>query len=151
MDQYTRSSGHRNAQHYPLPPARRRNGNGNGHRPSLAGTSVSGRNLAHARRTASERAALAVALLRGEVHLVQPTLKQACLLAGVSPPYAAAVARLSDDARELLLAGKIRLADVSNGNGLVREFAAASPAEKIALTRIFGADRIFDQVIEPAL
>jgi hypothetical protein len=55
-------------------------------RNKTASQRLRGRNLAHASRGARERAALAVAWMRGDLEIVTPTAKQASVLFQVSIP-----------------------------------------------------------------
>lgn len=66
---------------------------------------VTGRNLAHARRTPIERALLAADLASGRAVLVEPTMRQIVLLTGASPSYAAAAAALDEGERRSVLRG----------------------------------------------
>ena len=47
-------------------------------------STITGRNVAHGRRTPSQRAAIAAELVSGEIVFIKPTLKQAAALFGVS-------------------------------------------------------------------
>jgi hypothetical protein len=66
---------------------------------------ITGRDLAHRQRSASQRAAIAAALVAGEVVLSHPTLKQAARLAHASVPYTRAALRASPAARARLGSG----------------------------------------------
>ena len=66
---------------------------------------VSGRHLAHTRRSAVQRALLAADIAAGRTIMTGPTLRQAILLTGASPTYAAAAAKLNASERRSVANG----------------------------------------------
>jgi hypothetical protein len=82
---------------------------GNGHsRPPKA---ITGRNLAHGRRTKTERAFLALDIARGDAVVVKPTLTQAAKLVGVNYDYAFKASRMTAADRLAVEAGQHAIYD----------------------------------------
>jgi hypothetical protein len=65
---------------------------------------ITGRNLAHGRRTASQRAAIAAELRLGERVIVKPAEKQCAALVKVSVPYLRLAAALEPELRRQVTA-----------------------------------------------
>jgi hypothetical protein len=101
--------------------------------------SITGRSLAHARRTASQRAAVAAALHLGELSLMHPTEVQCAALCKVSAPWLRHAARLDPDLRQRVIAGEIPLTE-----------ALAQPTAEALMAAIkhFGCERAFDLLTE---
>jgi hypothetical protein len=74
---------------------------------------VTGQNLAHVKRTATERALLAADIADGSVVVAKLTLWQAIALTGASPTYAAAAVKLDAGERRAVRDGW-RPADSAN-------------------------------------
>jgi hypothetical protein len=70
---------------------------------------VTGRNIAHARRSAVARAFLAADLHVGRVHVVRPTLIQAAALTKVSVPYIQMALKANESQRRLIEVGAMAL------------------------------------------
>jgi hypothetical protein len=115
---------------------------------------VTGRNLAHAKRSVLECAFIGADLHLDHGGLVSPTVKQAAYLAGVCVPYVRAAIVLADDraAREAVLAGEINLFDAVRANtaeSLVAHFRRSSVEEWRACAREIGPALIWDQMLAP--
>ncbi len=119
---------------------------------------ITGRYLAHNHLPARRRALLAGDLATGKVHLVNPTISQAALLARVSIPYAAAGRTVTysrphlrgpveNGERSLLEAADRK---PSAGELLAKAWSLATPAERIAFIRLTGPDAVFDVAVEAA-
>ena len=78
---------------------------GNGHVRKAPAKVVTGRNVAHARRTKTERAFLALDIARGDVVVVCPTMTQACKLVGVNLTYVHKAARMTAAERHVVETG----------------------------------------------
>ena len=96
---------------------------------------VSGQFLARNRLNARDRARLAAGIIGGEVTIQDLTVRQTARLCRVSEPYVAAVRRPPPSACDLL----------------VRDWNAATGAERIEFARRIGVDRIFDGAIAPVI
>jgi hypothetical protein len=70
---------------------------------------VTGRNLAHAARSASQRAVLAAELVEGAAVLTKPTVRQAVRLCKVCQPYVNAALQATPAERELVVSGLRKL------------------------------------------
>ena len=116
-------------------------------------SSVTGRNVAHGRRTAVERAFLAADLHLGRVNLVKPTVKQVAAMLTVSQAYVAAAKAVAHDerGRDAVLAGRVPLLVASWSESLAERYLRASPAERVNLTQTAGVDAIWDDLIVPSL
>jgi len=118
-----------------------------------ATSTITGRNLAHARRTAVERALAAADLHVGRLSLVEPTVIQAAALARVSVGYAhAAIAIVNDaKARAAVIRGRIPLlvASWSGSESLANHFLRSSRQERAALSETVGLDAIWDECVVP--
>jgi hypothetical protein len=108
---------------------------------------ISGRNLAHGRRTAGQRAVLAADLVQGLARLEQPTLKQVAMLAGVSVPYVQAALRLSPEKRERIAAGRGSLCDAVRENDLLNSYRVATIKAKLGFSRAGGLTTLGDHTI----
>jgi hypothetical protein len=73
--------------------------------PAATPRQITGRNLAHTRRTPVERALLAADLASGRAVLVEPTMRQIVALTGASPSYAMAAASLDEGERRSVSRG----------------------------------------------
>lgn len=123
------------------------NGNGGGDPPHT----VTGRNLAHARRNANQKGAIAAQMVKGEVVLTKPTMIQAAHDAGANMPYVQLALKLSPESRARVAAGEITIAQALAANGLLEAWLEATPEVRAALGNAVGIDVIWDQVISPAL
>jgi hypothetical protein len=114
---------------------------------------VTGRNVAHARRCALERAFLAADLHLGRISLVTPTIKQAATMLMVSQAYVTAAKAIAYDekARNAVISGRVPLLVAAWSESLSDHYLRASPAERVNLTQTAGVDHLFDELIVPAL
>jgi hypothetical protein len=112
---------------------------------------LTGRNLAYSNRTASQRAALAAALVAGDAWLVRPTVKQAAALTGVSAVYVHAALKLRATTRDRVAAGELDLSDAARANGLAAAYLDASSDERIAFAKAVGVAELWDDTIVPAM
>jgi hypothetical protein len=94
-------------------------------------TAITGRAVAHGKRTARQRAILAADLVSGRVILTPWTITQATVVCGVSYPLIAAA--------------------LGRGETLAQHFARCSEAELLAAAREIGVDRVWDEMIAPTL
>jgi hypothetical protein len=124
---------------------RLRNGNGH-HSPT-----VTGRNLAHSHRTASQRAALAAQLVLEEVEQIKPTMIQAAAVTRVNIPYVQFALRLTPATRERVAKGELTIAEAAKANGLLAAWEAATLADKAALGSAVGVNEIWDRAIQPSI
>ena len=129
-----------------------RNGNGNGkggghHSPTL----ITGRDLAHSHRTASQRGALAAQLVLEELQRVEPTAIQAAADTGANMAYVQIALRLTPATRARVAAGEFTIAEAAKANGLLGAWITSTPAEKAALGAAVGVDAVWDNVIQPTL
>ena len=113
-----------------------------------------GRNLAHGRRSPSQRAAVAAQLVLGELQLTNPTITQSAGLLDVCVPYVRKA--LSVNAADLaaLAAGEITITQLMQpplSVLFVRTWDAASPRERIEFARCIGPEHLFDNAVAPAL
>ena len=112
-----------------------------------------GRNVAHAHRTAAQRALLAADLFDGKAGIIKPTQRQVAAVAGVSVPSVQKARRVNGNglARERIRLGASlnEVVPAGNGNGLAKAWRKASSAERAALGRIVGIDAIWDRAIAP--
>ena len=83
--------------------------------PDTTTPTISGRNLAHSKRSVPERAFIGADLHRNRVELVSPTMKQCARLAGVCIPYVTAAIDIIDDpdARDAVLRGDLNILDAA--------------------------------------
>ena len=116
-------------------------------------TLISGRNIAHTPRTASQRAAVAAMLVRGEAELIDPTVTHAAALLRVSVPYVYAALGATADERVDLALGKATVSEVapSPAAALCREWRRAAPHDLVEFVRRVGVDEVFDNGITPAI
>ena len=127
--------------------SRNGNGGGNGHGP----VQLTGRNFAHAHRTASQKAAVAAQQVLGLVERIKPTIIQAAADVGVSVPYVQLALKLKPETLQRVADGEISLLDAVKANGLLAAWLANTPEEQAALGAIVGVDKIWDGVIAPSL
>ena len=104
---------------------------------------VTGRNLAHKRRTPAQRALLAASIANGETVVIRPTMRQALAMTGANSAYANAALKLDPAERRA----------VANGwRPLIPNRPAArqgiSDAELRRVARAVGADRLLDAAVE---
>jgi hypothetical protein len=100
---------------------------------------ITGRNVAHAHRTARERAALAAGLVSGcfiltpwtITQLTPWTITQAELVCGVSYPLIATA--------------------LGRGESLAAHYRRCSESQRLAAARELGVDRVWDDMILPTL
>jgi hypothetical protein len=90
---------------------------------------VTGRNVAHGKRTARQRAALAANLVTGRVILTPLTVVQAAAICHVSRPLVASA--------------------LGRGETLAAHYARVSKAERLEAAREIGIDRVWDEMIAP--
>jgi hypothetical protein len=116
---------------------------------------VTGRNLAHAHRSAVERALLAADLHLGKCTLVQPTIKQMAALLRVSPLLvAAAIQIVSHYERAPAKRTKLASALKANGQAGKPEPVAPRPVTDDLLARwrkMQEASEMRDELVVPAL
>jgi hypothetical protein len=112
---------------------------------------ITGRNLAHAHRTASQRGAVAAQLVLEEVEHTKPTMIQAAAITGANIPYVQLALRLKPETRARVAAGELTIAEAAKANGLLSAWIAATPTEKAALGVAVGVDAIWDAVISPSI
>jgi hypothetical protein len=117
---------------------------------------VSGRSLAHGKRSVAERAFLGADLHSGRVDLVCPTIKQSACLVHVCVPYVAAAIVVGDDqaARDAVIAGELTLPEAAKASNvgsisLAEHFARATPDEWLEAARVIGPGVIWDTMIAP--
>lgn len=107
-------------------------------------TWITGRNVAHARRTAVERALLAADLPLGFYALVKPTIGQAADLLKVCPAYVAAAKAIAHDekARGAVISGRVPLVVAAWSESLTTTCAPrrrnASTSRKLPASITFG-------------
>jgi hypothetical protein len=113
---------------------------------------TTGRNIAHKRRTTSQRAGLAAQLVAGEV-VLKPTVTQVVSLLRVSRPYVEIALKATSDRRASLVAGHLKVSQLKSSPTDQMEMAwnVASSAERIEFARRVGVDRIFDGAIAPVI
>ncbi len=115
---------------------------------------ISGRDIAHGKRTAAERSFLAANLHRNRTVLFSPTVKQCAALVGVCVPYVAAAVAIAKDyaKREAVLAGEVTLLDAAKAltsESLAEHFARATPTEWLDAARVIGPAVIWDRMVAP--
>ena len=115
---------------------------------------VSGRNLAHVKRTAAERALLAAELHLNRTKLVSPTIRQCAALGRVSVPYVAAAISIADDnaARTAVLRGDCTVLDATKADtpeSLAEHFARTTPAEWLEAARTVGPAIVWERMVAP--
>jgi hypothetical protein len=95
--------------------------------------SVTGRNLAHGKRTARQRAALAAGLVNGRIILTPWTVTQAAVVCDVSYPLiAAALGR-------------------GHQESLAAHIARSTPTERAEAAREVGTDLIWEDMCLPSM
>jgi hypothetical protein len=115
---------------------------------ALPVNTISGRNVALAKRNAVERALLAADLCRGSTEFTGWTIAQAATIAKVCPAYVAAAIALGDDedARARVLLGC---------RPLIMPPAKPTPealaAQRRQTARQLGADLLWQTLVEPLL
>jgi hypothetical protein len=102
---------------------------------------VTGRNLAHQRRSYWQRARLAARLVRGETILTPLTIKQAAAICGAAY-HTVAVELAALKAEDAALPSSETLAD---------HFSRATPAERLEAAREIGVGAIWDSMVNPLL
>ena len=118
---------------------------------------ITGRNLAHARRSTPE-----LALIGGELHLnrlaiTNPTILQCSGLVGVCPAYVRAAVDIVDDqdARDAVLHGYLNIWDAAKRSSaresLADHIRRSSAAELAAAAKATGIDLIWDSMLQPNL
>jgi hypothetical protein len=114
---------------------------------------IAGRGLAHLKRNAVERAFMGADLVRGDVVLSKPTIKQAAELLKVSPAYVQATIKTDIYRRLSVLQGCEPLirSKAKKPETLAERFARATPAERVAAARQVGVGVVFDTMVVPAL
>jgi hypothetical protein len=123
-------------------------------------SAVSGYSLAMGKAPAPERAFTAARLVLGDLHLVHPRITQAAKLAKVSRHYVEAaleVVRSADDGLEAMVReGMLSLFEAAvlskhPAPSLPEQFKTASPAQLAHFGRVVGPERLWEDVIIPAL
>jgi hypothetical protein len=117
---------------------------------------LTGRNLAHAKRSIVERAFVGADLHLNNLGLILPTVKQSACLVGVCVPYVAAAVAIADNqaAQSAVLAGKLTLLDAAKAatpESLAEHFVRATPAEWLEAARMIGPARVWDQMVMPLI
>jgi hypothetical protein len=119
---------------------------------------LTGRNLAHGKRTVPERAFVGADLHLNRVKLISPTVKQCAYLAGVCVPYVAAAVevaideRVCPDRRDAVLNGDLGLleaAKAGHSESLAAHFARATPEEWLEAAKAIGPAVVLDYMIAP--
>jgi hypothetical protein len=132
----------------------------NGRSPATPVRTIRGRTLAHQQWRAPRRALIAADLIRGDLELVDLTIRQAADLCHVSGPYVHAALKIEDatvrrrieaGARPLVLPRPRVTAFLPSPDSLVNAWTHASPAERIAFANAVGPREIWDQALEPAI
>jgi hypothetical protein len=110
---------------------------------------ISGRSIAHAKRSIPELALVGADLHLNRLTLISPTIKQSAHLAGVCAPYVAAAI-----ARAAVLAGDCALLDAARAvpaESLASHFTRATRTERIEFARTAGVDLLWDELIQPLI
>lgn len=115
---------------------------------------ITGRNLARAKRSIPELALVGADLHLNRLALIRPTVKQSAHLVGVCVPYVAAGIAIADDqaARAGVLAGDCAIMDAAKAvapESLAEHFARATPTEWLECARMVGPAVIWDRMIAP--
>jgi hypothetical protein len=116
---------------------------------------VSGRNLAHAKRSVAAKMLLAADLHTDRVRLVSPTLGQCAGLIGLCIPYVRAGVSIVDDlaARNAVLAG-VSIRDIVVGTkseSLADHMRRSSRGELLNAARAVGVTAVWDCMVEPLI
>ena len=109
---------------------------------------VTGRWLAHAKLTATERAFLAADIVAGRVVVVNPTLKQAACQAGVSAVYAAAARDATPAEREAIESGGLSIMELIETAPVVTAWKTSTAADRVALVKKIGPDAVWAALAE---
>ena len=126
----------------------RNNGNGGGNHKPLP---LSGHNLVHLHRSASQRGAVAAQLVLEEIEPPKPTVLQAAAITGANIPYVYVALRLTPETRARVAAGKLTLAKAAKANGLLAAWSTSTPAERSRAGAAVGVNEIWDRAIEPSI
>ena len=116
---------------------------------------LTGRNIAHAHRSISERALVGAGLHLNRLAITSPTVKQSAALVDVCVPYVAAAVDIIDDpvARNTVLYDGICILDAAKHStareSLSDHIRRSTPAELAAAARATGIDLIWDSMIQP--
>lgn len=115
---------------------------------------ITGRNLAHGKRSALERAFVAADLHLGRAEMVYPTIRQCAHLAHVCVPYVAAAVAIANDqaARAAVLAGDCTITEAAKAvapESLAEHFARATPSEWLKCARMVGPAAVWDHMVAP--
>jgi hypothetical protein len=131
------------------------------YRPSTTGATVpdytlSGRNLAHARRTVPERAFVAAKLHLNRIAVTDPTVKQCAAWVGVCAAYVASAVEIIDDPDvcDAVLRGDINIIDAAKRatvESLADHMRRSTPAELAAAAKVAGIDLVWDAMLAPNL
>jgi hypothetical protein len=122
--------------------------------PLTSTQAITGRNIAHSPRGATQRAVLAAELVLGERLLVDPTILQSAAVCRVCRPYVQAVLKADAGLRAELVAGTAEIGELLRPAGereLAQAWHAASPRERAAFGAHVGIDELWDDAIAPAL
>jgi hypothetical protein len=123
------------------------------HCPPPAVESVSGRGIAFGPRNVTERALLAADLVVDRRRVINPTIRQAARLVGVSPAYVSVASRVSGEERARLARGSLTLSAIvapRKPAPLADAWRAASAAQRIDFIRAVGVADVWD-VLELAI
>jgi hypothetical protein len=139
--------------YHEFPPQQDKLGNGrNGRTRSL----VTGRNLAHAKRSAPERAFVGADLHLNRTELISPTVKQCACLVGVCAPYVTAAVKIvtadGGATRAAVLADDCALLGAAAAvapESLAHHFARSTPDEWLKCAREVGPAAVWDHMIAP--
>ena len=117
---------------------------------------VTGRNLAHGKRSVPERAFFAADLHLNRVELVSPTVKQCARLMRVCVPYVAAAVTITTAdypaMRAAVLNGDCTIVEAAKAvapESLAEHFARATSAEWLECARMVGPAAIWDRMVAP--
>jgi hypothetical protein len=105
---------------------------------------ITGRNLAHAPRSKTERAFIAADLHRGKVQLERLTILQCALLAKVCPPYIQLALKVDPDQRRRIERGELPLAAAVSP--LAAAWFGASPAQRADFVSAVGAEAVWSTI-----
>jgi hypothetical protein len=115
---------------------------------------ITGRNLAHAHRSITERAFIAADLYFDRIKLAEPTVKQSAVIVGVCVPYAAAAIAITGDpaARAAVLAGELTLLEAARAGrreSLADHIKRSTPEELKEAGAKVGINMVFDTMVSP--
>lgn len=119
---------------------------------------VSGRAVAHGKRTVAQKALLGADLHTNAARLVAPTLRQCAGIVGVCVPYIKIGVAIADDmtARAAIAAGDISIRDITNAFAQPHELLAdhilrCSQDELLDAARAVGVTTVWGCMVEPLI